>query len=596
MSAPNLKLVRTGHDRKDKHVSIDKNSRRRGTAQYNFVPVNDTVLFYNHDDDTTINHSLFTEGLNGGEIECNLETLSEVFISDGSENFFSVNGEPRIPGSSLRGLIRNMVSIMTYGKMSQIDNDRTLFTRAFADEDRLLRDWYNDQLTDQKRGEKRKSYTANAGYLYHDKKEGKYFIQPAEEHDDKQYTQIQIDNMRRELNGQHIKPYAYYKRPDGSYYVTSGKMHGKKREWHIYAPDLNEDAISVPIDTILNYEKDCKQANPSRSTPINILSTLRKRKNEFEKGIPVIFKVNKHGKVVAFGHTGLFRIAYDKSIGDHLEPAHLDEKKIDLAERMFGRIAEIKQKDGKYKSDAHASFIQVSDAFPVGEIENGNERKVILSSPKPTSFQNYLVQSHVNKDGKNHWGQGTLLRGSKMYWHHPFKLPDYSQVKSEKMFTKMEPIAKGNQFKFKIRFNNLSDIELGALISAIQLPEGCAHKLGMAKALGLGSIRLEAKLHVENPQNRYSQLFENDQWNLGSDDNKDAEYFASRHRGTIASVCGKSEYDKGRTNQFWDLYRMKQLKKMISVEAGQKAMEKGQLKDQGYHTKKRKILPVPTEV
>ena len=391
MSSPGMKLVRTGHDKKDKHVSIDKNSPRRGTAQYNFVPVNDSVLFYGMDD-KPVRHDLFVDELNAGEIECELNTLTEVFVSDGSVNFFSIDGKPRIPGSSLRGLIRNMVSIMTYGKMDQIDDERTLFTRAFADEDRLLRDWYNDQLTDQKRGEKRKSYTANAGYLFHDKKEGKYFIRPAEEHDNKQYTQIQINNMRRELHGQRMEPYEYYKRSDGSYYVTSGNMQGKKREWHIYAPDFNKDTIHVPIDTILNYEKDCKQANPSRTIKFNLLETLKKRRSEFKHGIPVIFKVRKN-KVVAFGHTGLFRIAYERSIGEHLTLSHLDTNKIDLVERMFGRIAEIPIGNGKYKSDAHASFIQVSDAIPVGEIQKGEDKKVILSGPKPTSFQNYLVQT-----------------------------------------------------------------------------------------------------------------------------------------------------------------------------------------------------------
>jgi len=94
------------------------------------------------------------------------------------------------------------------------------------------------------------------------------------------------------------------------------------------------------------------------------------------------------------------------------------------------------------------------------------------------------------------------------------------------MFTRMQPIAEGNQFKFKIRFNNLTNIELGALISAIQLPEGCAHKLGMAKALGLGSVQLEANLKLEDPKTRYSRLFENGQWKIGSENEKNLEHFA----------------------------------------------------------------------
>jgi len=596
MNKPALKLIIKKCTGYEKHISIAPNSQRRGTAQYNFIPVNDIIICYQPDDKNTICHDVFCQDLNSGEMECELTTKSEVFIGDGSENFFSVNGKPLIPGSTLRGLIRNMVSIMTYGKMTQIDGDRTLFTRPFADEDRLLRDWYNNQLTDPKRGEKRKSYTANAGYLYHNQKEGKYYIQPSEEHDNKQYTQVQKTNMTGELYPEKIKPFGYYKRRDGSYYVTSGAMNKKKHEWHIYAPDSRKDPIPVPITTIMNYQKDCKQANPSRTIKFNLLETLKNRKSYFKEGIPVIYK-ERNNIVVAFGHTGLFRIAYEKSIGDHLSSDHLNHENIDITERMFGRIAEIDLGNGKYKSDAHASFIQVSDAIPIGDVKMGIEKKVILSGPKPTAFQNYLVQKHTEINGKNHWGQTTLLRGQKMYWHHPFKLPDYSKVKSDKMFTRMQPIAEGNQFKFKIRFNNLTNIELGALISAIQLPEGCAHKLGMAKALGLGSVQLEANLKLEDPKTRYSRLFENGQWKIGSENEKNLEHFAAMHRNIIKKYCyNNSEYDKGKLNKFWSLYRMKQLRKILSVEAGEKAARKGQLNDQGYDTKKRKILPIPEDV
>jgi CRISPR-associated protein (TIGR03986 family) len=49
----------------------------------------------------------------------------------------------------------------------------------------------------------------------------------------------------------------------------------------------------------------------------------------------------------------------------------------------------------------------------------------------------------------------------------------------------------GAVFKFSIHFTNLTDVELGALLWLLDLPEGCFHRLGGGKPLGFGSVRLE---------------------------------------------------------------------------------------------------------
>lgn len=593
MSTPKMKLIKTNEGQHNKHIrKID--SHREGTANYNFVPLNDTIFHYSADENP-VDHSRFDNELFSGTLDCQLETLSEMYIGSNNDQFFQVNGELRIPGSSLRGLIRQMVGIMSYGKVAQIDDERTLFTRPMADEDVQFRKWYNDQLTEQERGEKRKSYTACAGYLFLHK--GKFYIQPAEEHSNAQYKQVKIQDIRRDMNGQRLGEFSFKKRKDGSFYVASGSAPKKKREWLIYAPDFKKTAVAVPSTAIVNYQKDCDQANPSRRKKFNLLDTLKNsvknNKDSFpqvgeenEIGIPV-FYIERDGSVVTFGHTGLFRIAYEESIGKHTSMGHLDEDKMDLVERMFGRIS----KDGK---DAHKTFVEVTD----GKLVNGGqiqpEKKLILSGPKPTSFQNYLVQKHTKKDGKNHWGQGTWLRGHKMYWHHQFSPQDFSNVKSEGVYTRIKPIATGSKFKFTVSFNNLTEMEVGALITAIQLPEGCAHKIGMAKALGLGSVKIEAKFNEVKIKERYESLFDGDNWNCGIT-NAEMEDFASVFRGTIAKYA--SEYDKDKNSGlYWDLYRMRQLKKMLQIEIGQNLFKKGKLKDQGIDTRKRKVLPIPEDV
>ena len=69
--------------------------------------------------------------------------------------------------------------------------------------------------------------------------------------------------------------------------------------------------------------------------------------------------------------------------------------------------------------------------------------------------------------------------------------------------TIIRPVKAGISFKGRIRFENLADIELGALLCALKLPDGCAHKLGMGKPLGLGSIKVDSKLYLVDRVARY---------------------------------------------------------------------------------------------
>ena len=55
----------------------------------------------------------------------------------------------------------------------------------------------------------------------------------------------------------------------------------------------------------------------------------------------------------------------------------------------------------------------------------------------------------------------------------------------------MEPIAVGNSFFFHIDFDNLTDLELGLLLFALEPDRTFHHKLGMGKPLGLGSAKVE---------------------------------------------------------------------------------------------------------
>ncbi len=610
MSIPKIKIVQLRKTDRDKHISPIRDPKRIGTSAYNFVPVNDTLLLYQaYDDnekdftcrDAAVNHALFNAELLSGEINCEMELLTELFIgSSEREKFFAPNGTARIPGSTLKGLFRQMVSIVAYGKLNQLDVDRRLFTRPMADMDGQFKRWYNDQLTSQEARQKRKTYTASAGYLFTDGNQHGWFIRPAKMQNEHQFRQIRKDDFKRLTNEKEIEPFQYCPSADGSWLVSTGPAPQKKHEWQIYAPDPKADLVRVSDDDVRSYEKDCELANPSRKIKINLLEKYRRNQNKFTHGIPVFYvkqKLSGDKYCVSFGHTGLFRIAYPKTIGDHLDRQFLDPNYLDLTERIFGRIVEKNEPDQKKGLlKAHASFVSFTDARPTTPISNVATRKVLLAGPKPTSFQNYLVQRHEDKDGKNHWGQGTILRGTKLYWHHNLTSQNLTD-QQEKMLTTINPIAPGAKFKFQIHFHNLTDVELGALLTAVQLPPGLAHKIGMGKSLGYGSARIASNLKLYDRKQKYATIFNGESWNCGGAENASVEEYQKIFQQFVLANVG--EYEKGKNPQpgFWQLYRMRQLAELLNLGKGQGASDKGSLREQDFKEYRlRKILPIPTDV
>ncbi len=84
------------------------------------------------------------------------------------------------------------------------------------------------------------------------------------------------------------------------------------------------------------------------------------------------------------------------------------------------------------------------------------------------------------------------IPGRKFYIHHPWTVEKLKN-KAEKAYEhnrSIEALDQGNRFSFDVRFSNLREWELGLLIYSLELEEKMAHKLGMAKARGFGSVRI----------------------------------------------------------------------------------------------------------
>jgi len=602
---------------------------RTATAPYNFVPLPDDVLPAVEKANELPDHDSYADAIykHTGYFEVKLTTLSPLYIRSGlipkdyeqaereqkqplsdfrkamrnRPEFFNTGDpeKPVIPGSSLRGMLRQLVEIITYSKVKDVPDNRFVY-RAVGDPSAIGLH-YRDQMLGKNKsfraGEMRFDYSSprvKGGYLEQDG-DG-WAIRPAREQLGESLVRVHYDTAEaagvitagQSWHRVYVGPARRTMSPRGrrnnqdltldvaeanivsttaatglvaAWLVTSGHMSGDHpKHWHcaIYDPDVAAALIPIPDELWGIYSED-RDMTRDKNRP-----TLELRK----KGDPLFYLVDGSGKLVYFGSTVMFRLVYDKRPIDLIPPALRDPAVIDFAEALFGfvrteedlELLDPRPKQGE-KGRAYAGRVSITNAtldknqtdiwLPSDE-PDGVLVPRIHASPKPTSFQHYLTQ-HAPDDKLelDHYdSSNTVLRGHKLYWakgdmtadqlraKHPDEdrnVPQQAKSQfyfdrgrnrwrvkdSSKQHTQMKPIRSGKTFTFHVYFENLSDIELGALEWALRLPgpdKPYCHRLGMGKPLGMGAVSLTPTLHLFQSAERYSQLLDDKgNWVLGRD-------------------------------------------------------------------------------
>lgn len=564
-------------------------------APYNFVSLPSKVIYPDSIMDLEFDNEgvvIKGEGLskfsgNSGEIELVITTKSPLFIGDSKkakdgdlEEFFSVNGEYKIPGSSIRGMVRNLVEVCSYSKFN-IFNDSKFYFREMAGKSRnSLKTHYEEILVgkqDIKGGKKINISKAKAGYL--------------QRINDREYQIIEADFERKKF--QNDKRWANDKYPEmeikrfsnkdfSSYYyeIYSGMMNGKKHFYHIKMPKKTKP-IPLNYADIKNYKFD-NLRQPQRGKFLNLIKELDKKLKdgglEYPNGVPC-FYTEYNGRIY-FGHTPYFRVPYQKSVGDLIDSKLKDSKKLDLTEAIFG-------KDG---------VLATRVFFEDGVLQNQpkwldkNETSVILSSPKPTSYNLYLEQNGVTNVSqiKHFDSHGAKIRGYKFYHHKNLDIDIPKELQNKpKLIKKIKPLDADNVFKAKIRFENLSDVELGALMFVLNLPQNCYHKLGMAKPLGLGKVEIKAGLKLDDLKQRYSVLFDENSEFFEPILEIDSKDFISKFESFILENSNENK------KSLWEMDRLKDLEIMLK-DAKKGNFSYMDLQKEFKH--KDKILPKPKDL
>lgn len=647
-------------------------------APYNFVPLNEKVVIVDKIPDFDKYHpDRYT-----GYIDIEIEALTPLYIRDTlteqeykekieiekegkqyiNPDFFSPGGLPRIPGSSLRGMIRTMVEIMSFGKFGFFE-DLRLYYRAL-DISKLGED-YRNKMADTKNY----NFPKFKAGLLRKNEQNKYEILPSKKIKGTQIYRINFDKKTGIIDGtrdfkleefefktiyfnptppeDHLHkridkrtkeeiPYKlrYAKltsisltedesHPNKGYIISSGHVDKKHMHWVINEPDELSQPIEIDEDVVNSYKNDKQRKAPD----------LIKKLNEVDQ-IPCFYLTDPDGRIIFFGHTGYFRLAYDRTIGDHIPSSLKNQNIIDIAEAIFGNEKQYSSR--VFFEDAYLSENSAKEIYPPTIPK-------ILSSPKPTCFQHYLEQKPENlKDHpKNlaHYNSDNPIRGYKIYWHRSgnnYKAEEISydekefeallkefkessaelekfiiEKKSKKIklnlrnmpqslkeiiiqsignyesqHTLLKVINRGSKFYGRIRFENLSNVELGALLFALDLPKGLAHKIGMGKPLGLGSIKITPRLYLSNRRERYENL--TSEWDGMIEETKKIPEFKDAFEGYVLKSMKENKHS------LWDLERMRQLRKMLNFE-NKPSDEKTEYLDL-TEFRKRKVLPKPTEI
>ena len=532
-------------------------------SPYNFVPTPDVRVW--PDWAGHISHDRpFHDGISGTlDIEINADTA--IFIGGGPiegtdrpvETFYrDARGDFAVPGTSLRGMLRSVVEIASFGRLGPFNDLKLGF-----------RDLQHRDYTNAMNG------NVNAGWLVRDDKGwtieachyakvdydvigplgGRGFVPGKKQGADEKYATFggsldQRFGLRRPAGKA-----ARSINPDGAVPIVSEYMEVDQR-----APGATPGTIVLtgqPMDRLRNEPRrkhsdffffgnagfsfkldaqqrkdfefihsDGKQQGKDSLEPAPEWKFWEKKVDSATGRpvrVPVFFLLDRNPdtrerRVRAFGLAGMFRLAADQRISDVVRNAQGDARQWpDFAEAMFGYVSDGKTPDGAPDGALRG---RVSIGLARATTANPAEQPVeaVFGVPKPSFYPYYLQHGRrPSFDGRPE--EERLNNGrTKLKWHtymskdatargwkryvirkradsKPF-LPHKVQ---EKHLSRFVPLKPGATFTARVRVHNLRPMELGALIWALDFggSDTARHRLGRGRPLGFGAVKVRATGH-----------------------------------------------------------------------------------------------------
>lgn len=584
----------TGHHRpspqKGGHDNKNQPALRNGTAPFNFIPQDRIARGFKPAEGVSSTETI------SGSIRCTLKALTPLLVAgpqqrsvdENIRSFFRINGVPTIPASSLKGLIRSTLETLSlsylfpvskktipYRDIGSDTTNKTYISKFVQSEGqryrplaksgflefrgaevwlypcewaRLPHELINDffggqsplfsQLSLAARGQKGSLPAAKKLTAKEKLKEWTRMHGGAEvgfDLDPRQWHKASgSGNMEHFYNKvSRLYPGAGQER---GYVFFTGHMDKKKKDYLFF--DVSEQGILLSPSVYEEFRDQMSRAQK------DYWEELEKNYN---KRIPIFYLVDDHGDPFHLGLAQLFRVRSKTSPYDLLEKQRADrDQESDFCQCLFGFCGQNESLKGRVSFSA--------GKFSLGSTSPEVYRQVVAGQPSPSCSPLYLVQPDTVCRRESGWkvtnivetynSDKVVLRGKKQYWHRNPEVPPPPND-NPKVQATYEPLKAGVEFTFTVDFDRLSPAELGGLVEALSFPEGHAHKLGLGKPFGFGSVRIEIDgIEAWRGPDRYGDLAAR-LANTPSDTDLNLEDLRREFKQAIAgkASCNVDEYE-----------------------------------------------------
>lgn len=232
----------------------------------------------------------------------------------------------------------------------------------------------------------------------------------------------------------------------------------------------------------------------------------------------------ENGQIVALYPVMISRKLFDASpdslLDRSLRPAKTDNL-LSPADRVFGWVNQ--DGSGAWRGQVRIGPVECKTENAIETFDGQGLPLAILGEPKPQQARFYVAadangtpQKDKQEKAAVAYTEGKGLRGRKVYPHHAglpaghwekpmedrtqsqlggahyqeYRRPHGEKERDDQNRSILGWIKPKAEFVFDIHATNLSEVELGALIWLLALPDKHFHRLGGGKPLGFGSVRL----------------------------------------------------------------------------------------------------------
>ena len=508
-------------------------------SPYNFIPATPEAEVYIPKWRKHISHDIpFSDG-ESGEIAITITAQTPIFIRDGhqldqeTEEFshFIKNNRLQyfIPATSLKGMIRNVMEILSKSQMKMINDHRYSFRDLSKGS--LYRDEYD-------------SSKVRCGWLVQDEDE-KWIIEDCgepsyithEEIDELCHAQLGVETQFKDTFDaaidrrfqKHYKcginKYRYLKRKTKKLFnklnlngsagtlIFTGQpgQRNHQTEQGKNGEFLFSGQVIKTIEVTETKQKEFRfiYLDHDERAISEEWKYWRPLLNKGQK-IPVFFSTTEADHLLHFGLAFMYKLPFKHSVQELLPYRDYRFENMDMTEAIFGQV------DGPQGALKGRVFFSHALAEADTIVRSDKQVREILASPKASFYPFYLQQSNPVQRYSTYLNGDAKLRGFKRYpIRDKVDTSDYTpqQRANGKVFCKFRPLGKGAVFQGKIRFHNLRPPEIGALLSALTFhgSNKSMHALGAAKPFGYGVVKVEAILNekgLKKSKDKYLAMFE----------------------------------------------------------------------------------------